>query len=152
MWVRSLHQEDPPVEGMATHYSILAWRIPWTEEPGGLPSMGSQRVRHDWASNTVWCSLAVEKQFHRITSVGQGQSKTTMVKGKNKKTKTIALSSQNVNKNTNILQTTKCPNMPLFLVNMKTAASLPISASLSLPAFLEDFMKMLSDTVTCAFL
>ena len=75
-----------------------------------------------------------------------------MVKGKNKKTKTIALSSQNVNKNTNILQTTKCPNMPLFLVNMKTAASLPISASLSLPAFLEDFMKMLSDTVTSAFL
>ena len=69
-----------------------------------------------------------------------------------KKTKTIALSSQNVNKNTNILQTTKCPNMPLFLVNMKTAASLPITASLLLPAFLEDFMKMLSDTVTSAFL
>ena len=36
-------------KGMATHSSILAWRIPWTEEPGGLQSMGSQRVRHDWA-------------------------------------------------------------------------------------------------------
>ena len=41
-WVRSLGQEDPLEEGMATHSSILAWRIPWTEEPGGLQSMGSQ--------------------------------------------------------------------------------------------------------------
>ena len=39
-------------KGMATHSSILAWRAPWTEEPGGLQSMGSQRVRHDWVSNT----------------------------------------------------------------------------------------------------
>ena len=41
----SLGQEDPPEEEMATQSSILAWRIPWTEEPGGLQSMGSQRVR-----------------------------------------------------------------------------------------------------------
>ena len=47
MWVKSLGQEDPLDEGMATHSSILAWRTPWTEEPGGLQSMGSQRVRHD---------------------------------------------------------------------------------------------------------
>ena len=40
-------QEDPLEEEMATHSSILAWRIPWTEEPGSLPSMGSQRVGHD---------------------------------------------------------------------------------------------------------
>ena len=40
-------EEDPREEGMATHLSILAWRIPWTEEPGGLQSSGSQRVRHD---------------------------------------------------------------------------------------------------------
>ena len=46
-WVPSLGQEDPLEEGTATHSSILAWRIPWTEEPGGLQSMGSQRVRHD---------------------------------------------------------------------------------------------------------
>ena len=45
--VRSLGQEDPLEEGMATHPSILAWRMPWTEEPGGLQSMGLQRVRHD---------------------------------------------------------------------------------------------------------
>ena len=41
-WVQSLGWEDPREEGMATHPSILAWRIPWTEEPGGLQSMGSQ--------------------------------------------------------------------------------------------------------------
>ena len=45
--VQSLGQEDPLEKGMATHSSILAWRIPWTEEPGGLQSRGSQRVRHD---------------------------------------------------------------------------------------------------------
>ena len=51
-WVLSLGQEDPLEKEMATHSSILAWRIPWTEGPGGLQSMGSQRVRHDWATNT----------------------------------------------------------------------------------------------------
>ena len=45
--VRSLGGEDPLEEEMATHCSILAWRIPWTEKPGGLQSMGLQRVRHD---------------------------------------------------------------------------------------------------------
>ena len=48
-WVRSLDCEDPLEEGMATHSSILTWRIPWTEEPGGLQSMGSQRVGHNWS-------------------------------------------------------------------------------------------------------
>ena len=43
--VQSLGGEDPLEEGMATHSSILAWRIPWTEEPGGIQSLGSQRVR-----------------------------------------------------------------------------------------------------------
>jgi len=45
--IRSLGWEDTLEEEMPTHSSILAWRIPWTEEPGGLQSMGSQRVRHD---------------------------------------------------------------------------------------------------------
>ena len=44
--VRSLGREDPPEKEMATHSSIHAWRIPWTKEPGGLQSMGLQRVRH----------------------------------------------------------------------------------------------------------
>ena len=51
-WVPCLGQEDPLEMGMATHTSVLAWRIPWTEEPGRLQSMGSQRVRHDWATST----------------------------------------------------------------------------------------------------
>ena len=51
--VQSLGQEDPLEEGMATHSSILAWRIPWTEEPGGLQSLGLRRVGHDWATNTI---------------------------------------------------------------------------------------------------
>ena len=46
-WVPLLGWEDPLEEEMATHSSILAWRVPWTEEPGGQQSMGSQKVRHD---------------------------------------------------------------------------------------------------------
>ena len=46
-WVQSLGWEDPLEKEMATHSSILAWKIPWTEEPGGLQSTGQQRVRHD---------------------------------------------------------------------------------------------------------
>ena len=56
MWrtrIQSLGREDPLEEGMATHSSILAWRIPWTEEPGGLQSMRSRRVRHDWLSSSI---------------------------------------------------------------------------------------------------
>ena len=50
-WVRSLGREDPLEKEMSTHSSILSWRIPWAEDPGGLQSMGSQRVRHDWATS-----------------------------------------------------------------------------------------------------
>ena len=69
MWetcVWSLSQEDPLEKGMATHSSILAWRIPWTEEPGELQSMVLQRVKHDWAPNTHyyrilrWLSLQMQ--------------------------------------------------------------------------------------------
>ena len=49
----ALSQEDPLEKGMETHSSILAWRITWTEEPGGLQPMGSQRVVHDWVTNTL---------------------------------------------------------------------------------------------------
>ena len=50
-WVWSLGQEDPLEKEMAPHSSTLAWKIPWMEEPGGLQSMGSQRVRHDWVAS-----------------------------------------------------------------------------------------------------
>ena len=64
MWVISLEREDPLEKGMATHSSILAWKIPWTEEPGRLQSMGSQRVGHDWAcmhvKNTMGILIEIE--------------------------------------------------------------------------------------------
>ena len=49
MWVWYLGWDDPLEDGMATHSSILTWRIPWTEEPDRLQSIGAQRVRHDWS-------------------------------------------------------------------------------------------------------
>ena len=67
--VWSLGREDPLEKGMGTLSSILPWRIPWTGEPGGLQSMGSQRVRHDRATNTFIFSLVAtfaenDSQFH----------------------------------------------------------------------------------------
>ena len=59
-WVQSLGQQDPLEEGMATHSSILAWKIPWTEEPGRLQSMWSQRVEHNWVTNTS-LQLSIQK-------------------------------------------------------------------------------------------
>ena len=50
-WIWSLGQEDPLEKEMATHSSTLAWKIPWTEKPGRLQSMGSQRVGHNWATS-----------------------------------------------------------------------------------------------------
>ena len=57
--VLSLGQEDPLEEGMAIYSSILIWRIPWTEEPGRLQSIGSQRVGHEWVTNTFTFSLSL---------------------------------------------------------------------------------------------
>ena len=55
--VRSLGPEDLLEKGMATHSSVLAQRIPWTEEPGRLQSMGLQRFRHDWTELSDWTKL-----------------------------------------------------------------------------------------------
>ena len=60
MLVGSLGQEDPVEEDMATHSSILAWEIPWTEESGWLQSMGPQRVRHDGSNSAQGASLVVQ--------------------------------------------------------------------------------------------
>ena len=70
MWetqVCSLGGEDPSEKGMATHSSILAWRIPWTEEPGRLQSMGLQRVGHDQATSTL--TLTVYIRVHSLYCV-----------------------------------------------------------------------------------
>ena len=76
-WVWSLGREDPLEKGMAIHSSILAWKIPWTVEPGGLQSMELQRIRHDWENNTythahvhfclsVWATLRIHDNLHKM--------------------------------------------------------------------------------------
>ena len=62
--VRSLSWEDPLEEEMVTCFSMLAWKIPWTEEPGGLSSMGVQRVRHDWATVNTHTSILFQILFY----------------------------------------------------------------------------------------
>ena len=62
--VWSLDREDPLEKEMATHSSILAWRIPWTEERGGLQSMGSQRVRQDWATSLSFFPVFLPGEFY----------------------------------------------------------------------------------------
>ena len=64
MWVRSLGWEDPLEEEMATHSSILAWRIPWIKEPGQLQSMGSQ----GWTQLSNWTHIQTERNQHSIIS------------------------------------------------------------------------------------
>ena len=77
-WVPFLGQEDPLEKEAATHSTILAWRIPWTEEPGRLQSMGSQRVGHHWETNThmlvsklfswtLWDVLTNDQTHGRVT-------------------------------------------------------------------------------------
>ena len=68
MWVQSLGQKDPPQEGIATHSSILAWRIPWTEEPGGLQSTGLQRVDTTEMTSYIYIQLG-SAQHYLVTIV-----------------------------------------------------------------------------------
>ena len=68
--VWSLGWEDTLGKEMATHSSILAWRIPWMEEPGGLPSMGSQRVRHNWVTNTFTFTICTHGPLLTALQVG----------------------------------------------------------------------------------
>ena len=71
MWetqVRSLSRKDPLEKDLSTHSSILAWRIPWTEEPGKLQSMGSQRVRHDWVTSLSFFLYRILAQFYPCDS------------------------------------------------------------------------------------
>ena len=67
-WVRSRGQEDPLEKERATHSSILAWKIPWTEEPDGLQSMGLQRVRHNWSCTCTRSELGGSNSKKRYTT------------------------------------------------------------------------------------
>ena len=68
LWVQSLGQEDPLEKETATHSSILAWKIPRTEDPGELQSMGSQTVGHDWRTNTSLMMDTLLDIGYKITS------------------------------------------------------------------------------------
>ena len=72
-WVQSLGWEDPLEKGTATNSSILAWRVPWTENSGELQSMGSQRVRHDWTTFTfalfLFYNFAFRELYYRAVYV-----------------------------------------------------------------------------------
>ena len=66
MWVPSLGQEDPLEKGMANHHSTLAWKIPWTEKPGGLLSIRSQRVGHDWSDLTCTIRYLLKILYYNL--------------------------------------------------------------------------------------
>ena len=87
MWdtrVQSLGQEDPLEKEIATHSSTLAWKIPWTEEPCKLQSMGSQRVRHDWATslhrhlNTITSKITLVLTFWHNSQIQKGRVKLSL--------------------------------------------------------------------------
>ena len=69
--VQSLGREDPLEKGMATHSSTIAWKIPWTEKPGRLQSMGSKRVRHDWAISFSFL-MQMKGQSVALGEAGEG--------------------------------------------------------------------------------
>ena len=80
-WVRSLGQEDPLEKEIAIHSSTIAWRIPWTEEPGRLQFMGSQRVGHDWATSlSLWLNQLrlsgcfIRKSIYGVTAQSLAQT------------------------------------------------------------------------------
>ena len=75
MWIRSLGREDLLEEAMATNSSILTWRIPWTEDPGRLQSMGSQRVRYNWLSEH--CCVSKWSCTYTSPSVSSGNTSLT---------------------------------------------------------------------------
>ena len=67
-WVPSLGHEDPLEKEMAIYSNTIAWKIPWTEEPGRLQSMGSQRVGHDWATSLSFPFLSISAIIHKFVS------------------------------------------------------------------------------------
>ena len=73
MQVQSLSQEDPLEKKMATHSSILAWKIPWTEEPGRVVSMASQRVGRGWTTKHIQCTQC-HSIYYLMEDLGESES------------------------------------------------------------------------------
>ena len=86
MQVQSLGWEDPLEKEMVTHFSILAWRIPWTEEPGGLQSMGSRRIGHDLSDLACICKYIYMHVCVCIFEDTQSSYVKTVLLGKDGKT------------------------------------------------------------------
>ena len=88
-WVQLLGWEDPLKKEMETHSSILAWKIPWTEEPGGLQSMGSQRVRQDGTINThdksPWITWSQDPYTNKLLRTPKGFTYNYIINWKYKK-------------------------------------------------------------------
>ena len=78
MWIQSLGQEDPLGKEMATHSSILAWEVPWTEEPGGLQPLGLQRVGNNLATEHMKNKSIVHKSFKLETEMSTNRKVGTM--------------------------------------------------------------------------
>ena len=125
--VWSLNQEDPLEEGMATHSSILAWRIPWAEEPGGLQSMGSQRVRNDWVTDHTHTHTHTytHTQVHAIYYMIFSQDISTKPMGE---PSSSWLSSPQLS---HLICLANCPLIPLSLVQFLRIVFLPPMVTLA---------------------
>ena len=88
MWVQYLGQEDPLEKGMTAHSSILAWRIPWTEEPGELQTIGLQKIEHNWSdlactvesvSNIFYWERDFEMEYKQIILILSWSDRFTLI-------------------------------------------------------------------------
>ena len=118
MWVRSLDQEDPLEEGMATHSSILAWRVPWTEKPVGGATFhrGCRELDTTEQLKLLGILWLLRNNFTELPVSDKANLKPQWSR-KNKTNQDRSIVKSECEQK-HILQTTKCPNMPLFLVNM----------------------------------
>ena len=98
MWVRSLGREDPLEEGMATHSSILAWRVPWAEAPGGLDSLWGHNSRTQLSNQTTTTTVSWEKHdtLFKYNRHHQASSKCGLIHHRQQRTSTRALSFETV--------------------------------------------------------
>ena len=117
--VRSLGREDPLEKEMTTHSSILAWKIPWTEEPGRLQSMGLQRVRHDWATSLHFTRfvIAILPRNKRLSNSWLQSPSAVILESKKMKSVTVSIVSPS------ICHEVMGPNAMIFMLWMLSGKS-----------------------------